>query len=321
MAKTEASEKLRKALRGPVVAMTTPFKDDLSLDLDGLRKLTDLYIEGGIKNVIVTGSTGEFFSMTDEERKKVIKTVVDHTNGKMTVIAGCPHSGTQLALELVKFSEDIGADGVMVTPPYYSFSGFEGIKRHYEIISDESNIGIVVYFSGSVLRFPEVNGMIRENWACPEGIKELAAIPNVGAIKDASGNFGFHRDITMGLDGENAQVTVMGSNGMGYHLWGHMYGSKCFLTGLGNIWPKIEVEFFNRLENGDQDGALQIVKEKEIDYLRVAKATGKYWCCVKYLLDLEGLPGGPARPPLLDLTAEDKKAVKAMAERIGLLSK
>ena len=89
MNKSEVSKKLKQALVGPVVAMTTPFKSDLSLDLDGLRKLTDLYAESGIKNVIAAGSTGEFYSLTDEERKTVIRTVVEQNAGRMTVIGCC----------------------------------------------------------------------------------------------------------------------------------------------------------------------------------------------------------------------------------------
>ena len=318
MTKTEASQALKKALRGPVVAMTTPFNRDLSLDLGGLRALTSFYVEQGIPNVIAAGSTGEFFSLTDEERRAVIRTVVDESAGRMTVIGCCAHSGTAMAVELAQFCHEIGCDGIMVTPPYYSFSGFEGMKRHYEIISDSAPIGIVVYFSGSVLRFPEIQSVVKEAWACPPQLKELAAIPNVGAMKDASGSYGFHRDICRALDGPDGVLAVMGSDGMSYHLWGYMWGSRCFLTGLGNVWPKPEIEFFARLEEGDPSGAQRIVDEREIEYLRATKATGKYWPCVKYLLNELDLPGGYMRPPLLDLNEEEKRRMDEMCTKTGL---
>ena len=319
MGNTAAAKKVKAALVGPVVAMTSTFNKDYSLDLEGMKVLTDHFIDGGIKNVIVAGSTGEFYSMTDVERMQVIKTVAEHAAGRITVIGCAAHSGTQLAIELAKQCKDVGCDGVMITPPYYSFSGVEGMLKHFELISEAVDIGIVGYFSGSVLRFPPVSGMVSEEWACPQAMLDLAAIPNVGAFKDASGNYGWHRDIVRALDGPDGEAAVMGSDGMGYHVWGHKYGSRCYLTGLGNVWPKIEVEFFDKLDSGDEKGAMEIVDTYELDYLRTTKATGRYWSCLKFFLDELGLPGGVMRPPLLDVTKEDKKNLKAMAKRTGLM--
>ena len=320
MAKTKAAQELREKLQGPTVAMTTPFNDDFGIDFEGLKRLTRLFVDGGIPNVIAAGSTGEFYSMTDEERRQVIKTIVDEADGKMTVIGTAAHSGTHLAIELAQYCKDIGCDGVMVTPPYYTFSGIEGLKKHYNMIGEAVDIGIVLYFSGSVLRFPVVSGMVREDFICPPEFKELLSIPYIGAMKDASGNYGWHRDISRELEG-NLGVRVMGSDGMSYHLWGHQWGSRCFLTGLGNIWPKYEVDFYAKMEKGDTEAAQKIVAELELPYLQATKATGKYWSAVKFLLNEEGLPGGIVRPPLLDLNAQDQRNVWAMAKQTGLATK
>lgn len=311
-------QKLKNNLKGPVVAMTTTFNKDLSLDIAGIKALTDFYIENGIKNVIAAGSTGEFFSLSDEERKIVIKTVAEQSDGKMIVIGCSAHSGTKATIELAKYCEDVGCDGTMVTPPYYSFSGFAGIKKHYQMVSDAINIGIVIYFSNSVLRFPLIQKIVNESIDCLE-IKELASIPKVSAIKDASGNYDWHRDIAMKIDGLAGLATIIGSKGMGYHLWGHNFGSKAFITGLGNIWPKIELDFYNKLEAGKVKEALQIVKEKELEYLEVGRNTDKYWACVKYLLSEEGLSSTYMRSPLLELDDAEKKKVRDTALRLGLL--
>jgi len=321
MNKPENVKKLIRGIEGPVVAMTTSFNKDMSIDFEGLKTLTDYYADKGIKNVIAAGSTGEFFSLTDEERKQVIKTVTEQSAGRMTVIGCAAHSGTQLTIDLAKYCQDIGCDAVMVTPPYYSFSDFEGLKKHYQMISDAIDIGIVVYFSGSVLRFPAIQKLIGENWSCPSEILELASIPQVCCIKDASGNYGWYRDISMRLDGENEIANIIGSDGMGYHFWGHNYGSRSFITGIGNMWPEVELDFFDKLKSGKTGEALQIIKDKEISYLRATKETGKYWSCVKYLLNEMGLPGGYMRPPLLDLNDLEKKSVKEVVISSGLLKK
>jgi 4-hydroxy-tetrahydrodipicolinate synthase len=323
MTKTEASEWLRTNMRGPVVAMTTPMNEDRSIDYNGLRKLTEFYNDSGIRWVAVGGSTAEFFSLTMDERRQCIQTVVETSDDDTHVLAGCQHSGTRLALDLVRFSEKVGADAVMVQPPYYSFSGFRSIKKHFEKISEHSNIGICVYFSGSNLRFPELSGFTEESRSCPPEMEELAAIPNVGAFKDATGDYGFHKDIVRALDGPDGQAAIMGSNGMEFHLWGHESGSRSFLTGLGNVWPSVEVEFFEALEDGRRDRAVEIVNEIEREYLHTTKfgdalGPGKYWVAVKALQEMQGLPAGPVRLPLLNLTTQERDALERMVHNTGL---
>lgn len=307
-------EQLRQRLRGPVIAMTTHFKEDLSLDLDGMRQLTEYYVECGVPTVIVDGSTGEFFSLTDEERRQVIKTVVETAAGRMTVIAGTAHSGTDICIELTKYAEGIGADGVMITPPYYGYNngGLPCLASHYEKVAKASEIGIVVYFSGTVL--PLVQDILKK----PELMLTLvdAADGHVAGFKDASGDYVFHRDVCLLL---KDQVAVMGSAGMNYFLWGHMFGCPCFLTGLGNIWPGVEIDFWRQLEGGRRDEALEIVLEKDLPYLRACMSTGRYWACVKALQGMMGLPGGPMRGPLLPVTEEQAEMLRRVCTELGLL--
>ena len=317
--RTEASEKLRKALKGMVVAMTTPFNKDYTLDIKGLKELTKFYVKSGVPSVIAAGSTGEFHALTDEERKLVIRTVVEESEGKMNVVGCAAHSGTDMALKLTQYCEEIGCDGVMVTPPYYSFTGYEGLKKHIQTISDNSDIGIVVYFSGSVLRFPAIKNIATDHLTCPDEMLEIAKIPNVGAFKDASSDYGFHRDVSIALGGDDGLISVMSSGGMTFHYWGHQFGANCCLTGIGNIWPEIELDFNEKLRTGDRKGALEIVKTKDLDYLHTTASTGKYWACVKYMLDLVGLPGGPMRLPNIDVTEDEKRSIDAMLKRTGLL--
>ncbi len=302
----------RKKLVGPIVAMTTHFTRDDRLDLGAMREITEYYIAQGIKIVIADGSTGEFASLSEEERRQVIKTVVDTARGRLTVIAGTACPGTKLTIELTKFAEDVGADGVMITPPYYGFGGWEGLKKHYRMIAEATNIGIVVYFSGAVMH--TVSNVL----AKPELMLELAEAGqgHIAGFKDASGNFHFYRSVCKLL---KDKVAVMGSNGMNYYLYGHMFGGPCFLTGLGNIWPKWEIEFDAALRRGDQATALKIVNEKDLPYLKAAVATGTYNGAVKALMEMAGLPGGHMRAPFLDCTADQKEMLRKVCTEIGLL--
>ena len=304
---------LKEMLRNPVVAVTTPFKADLSLDLDGLRTLVDFYCESKIGPLIVGGSTGELFSLQMEERKKIIEVAVAQAADRLPIIAGCPHSGTELALELVQHAQESGADGAMVTPPYYTFSGFEGLYRHYEIISHESDLGILVYFSGAVLH--QVQDILKN----PALLFKICELPTVAGFKDASGDFWFLRDVSIGL---KDKVAVLASAGQGYFLWGRDYGCPGFITGLGNVWPDKELQFWHAMQRGDRQAAFDLHYKWDRPYIDFIKSRGSrfnYWAAVKALLDMEGLPGGPMRPPLLDWPEQDKEALRAEMVQIGLM--
>lgn len=305
-------EQLRQKLTGPIVAMTTHFTKDDRLDLPAMARLTEFYIENGIKTVIADGSTGEFASLSEEERRQVIKTVVDAARGRMTVIAGTACPGTKLTIELTRYAQDVGADGAMITPPYYGYGGFEGLKKHYRLVAEATDIGIVVYFSGAVMH--TVPHILNK----PELMLELvdSGQGHISGFKDASGNFHFYRTVCKLL---KDRVAVMGSNGMNYYLYGHMFGGPCFLTGLGNIWPKVEIEFDDALRRGDHETALRLVNEKDLPYLRACVSTGSYNGAVKALMEMAGLPGGPMRSPFLDCTPEQRQMLRKVCTDIGLL--
>ena len=310
---TTTTQQLRELLAGPVVAVTTPFKSDLSLDLDGLRSLIDFYCDSLIGPLIVAGSTGEFFSMTDEERMTVIRVAIEQARGRLPIIAGCAHSGTQLAANLVKQADALGAVGAMVTPPYYGFSGFEGLRRHYEVIAEQSQLPILVYFSGAVRH------LVQDFVANPNLLAELGKLPNVAGFKDSTEAFWFLRDISIDLKNE---IAIVASAGLGYYMWAYDYGAPAFITGLGNIWPEKEIEFWNCLKQGNRAAAFKIAYDLDRPYIAYIKSKPKrfnYWAAVKALLDMEGIPGGHMRPPLLDWPQEDLPLLRAEMERIGLM--
>jgi 5-dehydro-4-deoxyglucarate dehydratase len=215
---------------------------------------------------------------------------------------------------LTKYAESIGADGVMITPPYYGTNGggFPVIQHHFDLVTKATEIGVVIYFSGAVM------WQVQDIIAKPELMLDLVESCNghAAGFKDASGNFPFYRKHSELLKGK---VSTMGSAGMNYYLWGFEFGSPCFLTGLGNVWPKWEIEFYNHLVEGRRDQAVKIVKEKDLPYIAATMATKRYWSCLKALQEMIGLPGGPMRPPLVDCTPEQRDELKRVCTQIGLM--
>ena len=308
-------EQLREKLRGPVVAMTTHFNDDLSLDLDAIKRLTEYYVEEKVPTVIVTGSTGEYGTLTNEERRAVQKVVIDTAEGSgMTVIAGVSDMGSHKCIEHTKVAEQLGADGVMLTPPLTATNGggFPMLQHHYDVVTSATEAGVVIYFSGAVL------WQVQDIIANPKLMLDLVDSCNghASGFKDASGVFPFYRQVSELLEGK---VATMGSAGMNYYLWAYDFGSPCFLTGLGNVWPKWEIAFYNHLVEGRRGEALAIVKEKDLPYLDVTKDTKRYWACVKALQEMIGLPGGKMRPPLIECTREQREELRRVCTEIGLI--
>ena len=306
---------LKERLRGPVVAMTTHFRDDLSLDLGAMERLTEFYVQQKVPTVIVTGSTGEFGALTDHERREVQKTVIDTARGSgMTVVAGVSDTASLKCIEHTKVAEQLGADGAMLTPPLAATNGggFPMLQHHYDTVTSATEIGIVIYFSGAVL------WQVQDIIANPELMLDLVSSCNghASGFKDASGIFPFYRQHSELLKGV---VATMGSAGMNYYLWGFEFGSPCFLTGLGNIWPRWEIDFHNHLIEGRRDEALRIVREKDLPYLAATKATNRYWACVKALQEMVGLPGGKMRPPLMECTPEQRENLRKVCTQIGLM--
>jgi dihydrodipicolinate synthase/N-acetylneuraminate lyase len=307
------SQELKGILQGPVVAMTTPFNEDLSLDEGGVRTLIDFYCDTNAGPVIVGGSSGEFFSMTEPERKRLLEVAIDQNRGRLPIIAGCAHSGTTIALDLVMHGKEVGAVGAMVTPPYYGFSGFEGLYRHYQILNDECDLGILIYFSSAVLH------LVQDIISKPELLGKLAELPHISGFKDSTNNFWFLRDISINLKGK---ISILASAGLSYYLWGYDYGTPGWITGIGNIWPGVEREFWGYIQEGNRDAAQEIAFNLDRPYLNYIKDKPKrygYFAAVKALLNMEGLPGGYMRPPLLDWPQEDYASLGAEMKRIGLL--
>ena len=153
-------------------------------------------------------------------------------------------------------------------------------------MTQASEIGLVIYFSGAVLNGVTNLGIL----ANPSMMSNLVDSCNghASGFKDASGNFAFYRSASL-LIGD--RVSVMGSAGMSYYFYGQRFGSRCCLTGLGNIWPKWEIQFCDHMHGGEIDAAEKIVKEKDLPYIAVTKKTGRYWACVKALQEMRRLTG------------------------------
>lgn len=134
----------RARFRGSITALVTPFKDGM-FDEEAFRALVAWQIESGTHGLVPVGTTGEGPTLSHDEHRRVVEVCIDETRGRAAVIAGAGSNSTQEALELARYAEKVGADGVLVVTPYYNKPSQEGLFRHFKAVNDAIGIPIVIY--------------------------------------------------------------------------------------------------------------------------------------------------------------------------------
>lgn len=184
------------ALRGAMTALVTPFGEDGGLDLAALERIARWQIDQGIHGLVPCGTTGEGATLDDEEKALVVSTVVAAAEGRVPVVAGVGSNSTSATLAAARSAAASGADALLVVSPYYNKPNRSGMIAHYEAVARETDLPVVVY---------NVPGRTGQNLGA-ELILRLAEIPNVVAVKEASGNLDQVAEI---LEGRPAGFAVL----------------------------------------------------------------------------------------------------------------
>ena len=322
-------EELREYLfNGAVlVVQLTPFRKDGKIDYEGLKRNTSFLVEKrhyGPLVLIPVGSTGEKYSVTDEEWKSIVKTVVDVANGKVPVIPGASHSGTMVALERSKYAEDIGADGVMIVLPYYLVPEEEGLYLHYKKIADSIDIGVMIYNNPDVSKVymkPHVLKRIVEN------------TDNIVAVKE---NTPYIPTLYEQIKTVGDKVPILQGRGEWWFAATAFLGVRGYISGHTNFMPEFCIDLLRAGLNGDYVKLKELMKKLDPFEEFVAKMCKKYgpsttilpypyvgsymiYGVYKATMDMLGLAGGYMRLPMLDLKDEDKEELeKIIFEEWGL---
>lgn len=289
---------------GILPALVTPFTDDAkSIDEERLRALVNHCLELGVHGVVPCGTTGEFVNLTIEEKKRVIKIVVDEVNGKVPVVAGTGASGTNEALEMTRYAKDAGATAALIVVPYYLKPADRGIYEHYYTIASQVDLPIILY------NIPQCTGLPLP-W---QMVEDLAQIPNIVGVKDSSGQLSF---ILAVLEKVRDKINV---------LCGHdevvvaalAAGCSGAILASANIIPDIWVQIYNHVKNGQ----LQKARELQYSVQKIARIiAGSGAVGTKAALNMMKIKVGPVRMPLSiggELTYEAREELRLDLEKIG----
>jgi 4-hydroxy-tetrahydrodipicolinate synthase len=284
-----------------LTAICTPFKPDGSVDIPAFRRLAAHLVANGSEGIVVTGTTGESPTLSDDERFALYEAAVDEVGDSATVVAGTGTYATDHSVHLTARAHELGVHAFLVVTPYYSKPPVRGIVRHFEEIAAVTDRPIVVYnIPGRVALNLETNA-----------IAQLTEIPTVRAVKQANPDLEQARAIVaLGLDlyaGDDDLVfpflEVGGTGGVCVHT--HIVG------------PQVK-EMVRRYRDGDVEGARALERElaPSIDLLRVVVNP----IAIKCALNLLGHEVGGHRLPLVEATDEEREAVRGCLERLGLLA-
>ena len=282
-----------------LTAMVTPFREDGSVDYDRFRELARFLVDNGSDGLVVTGTTGESPTLTDDERFELYAAALDAVGDRATVVAGTGTYSTAHSVHLTERAHELGVHGVLIVTPYYSKPPQRGIVEHFRAIAEASDRPIVVY---------NIPSRVVINVE-PETMAELAEIPTVTAVKQANDDLDQARRIVeLGLDlyaGDDNLIFPF------LRLGGR--GGVCVHTHV--VGPQVR-RMVDAFRSGDEATARRIDEETEPAYELLKVAPNPI--AIKAALNLLGHDVGGHRLPLVPASPDEIARVRDCLERAGL---
>ena len=285
---------------GVIPAMVTPFKEDFSVDYEGIAKNLD-YFERYVNALVPAGTTGEAATLSYEEHVEVVKYVAE--TSKLPVIGGAGSNSTKEAVWLAKEVEKAGAEAAMLVTPYYNKPNQEGLYQHYKTVASEVSIPIIVY------NVPSRTGIN----TTPELIRKLAGIDNIVGIKEASGNLKQISEIIRTTPEDF--ILLSGDDFLTLPIL--CLGGKGVISVAANVAPHLMKEMYEAFVGGELKKATEI--HHKLTPLFDVLFIDTNPIPVKRAMDLMGLAAGKPRLPLVELSEEKTERVKAVLKELELI--
>ena len=290
-------------LKGSMPALITPFSNG-QVDLETLKELVEWHISQGSHGLVPVGTTGESPTLSHDEHEIVVSEVVKTVAGRIPVIAGAGSNNTIEALRFMKHAQSVGADAALVVTPYYNKPTQNGLYSHFKILHDNCDLPIVIY---------NIPGRSVVDMS-PETMGELAKLPRIIAVKDATGDLARVCDQRATCGKDFIQISGEDATAHGFNAQG---GRGC-ISVTANVAPGLSSKLQNACLAGDYATALEI--QDRLMPLHKAIFTEPGLVGVKFAMSELGLCRDEVRLPLTPLTDETKKLVRFALRQVGLLN-
>lgn len=279
--------------KGCGTALVTPFTEDGNIDFEELRKLIEFQIFEGVDSLIICGTTSESATMSLEEKKSVINFAVQIARRRVPIIAGTGSNNTKASIELSKYAESVGADGLLLVTPYYNKTTQSGLIAHFTEIAQNTTLPIILY------NVPSRTGINIEPTTC----YILSRTENIVGIKEASGNISQVANIaalckdnlTIYSGNDDQIVPILSLGGLGV------------ISVLSNLYPKYVHNMVYNYFSGD----IQKAKNSQLNCIDLVNSL---FCEVnpipiKYAMNYSGFKCGNPRLPLIELSNSGKERI------------
>ena len=234
----------KNIFKGTGIALVTPFNEDKSVDFESLKRIVNHVIDNGADFLVALGTTSEAPTLTAEEKKQVVDTILRTNNGRLPVLLGMGGNNTQAVLDAIKAQDFTGIQGILSVVPYYNKPNQRGMKAHFEAIADASPVPVILY---------NVPGRVGVNLQAATCV-ELAKHPNIVAVKEASGNL---QQIMEILRDKPADFDVLsGDDGITQPLMA--LGAQGVISVAANAYTKPFCRMMRAMKEGRTDEALTL---------------------------------------------------------------
>jgi 4-hydroxy-tetrahydrodipicolinate synthase len=291
-----------KKLEGIIAPMATALTRDEKIDVKTTRTLVNFLIDGGIDGLFPLGTSGEFALFDREERRTVVETVVDETNGRVPVLAGVSDPSLDNVLAFAKDAEDAGADAIVATPPYYYVTGEDGLFGHFETIARKSALPLVMY------NIPEWTHL----FVPPSVVQRLAEKQLIVGMKYTEYNL---LNLFRFLKVAGKRISIFtGSDAMTFTNL--EFGGSGGVIGVANVVPKLASTVFDEFKRGN----LEAARSAQSRLLPIIEAigVGRFPAGLKEAMRIVGVTVGGVKSPLQGLTEDERKTVAGFLRESGL---
>ena len=293
-----------KDIKGVIAAIATPFRDNEDLDIDGLKKLTRYLIDGGVDGIMAVGGTGEFPHLDREEKKLAIKAISEEAKGNALVIAGTSGCTIRECLNLLTDAKEAGADAAIMVPPYYFVLDEGALFNHFKALAEASILPVVVYN----------NPLYTGNPMGPNLLAKLMGLKNIIGLKQSNTDMGQLVEVIRLTQTDSSLCTGVDSQ----FFPALTVGAKGIYSTAATVIPKQMKQVYTLFCEGKFAEAkdLQIKIQVLNRYLEYDPG---YVSPAKEALKMLGLPAGPVRKPMPELTDIQKEGLRNALESIGEL--
>ena len=273
--------------------MVTPFNEDGTIDFEGLEKLTNHLVNGGVNYLVVIGTTGENPTVTNDEQAQILEKVLEVNAKRLPVVFGIGGNNTSAIVNRLTNTNLDGVSGILSVSPYYNKPNQEGIYQHYKAISDHSSLPVIMY------NVPGRTGSL----VAAETTLRIAELPNIVATKEASGSL----DVVMDIMKHKPEDFSVISGDDNYTLPYIAAGMTGVISVIGNAYPKEFSQMVNYALDGDFKNAGHL-HYKLLPMMKAIFMDGNPGG-VKYALDKLGICKNTFRLPVAPVNKATERAI------------